>query len=210
MATICETAGKAGRSVVLGTHRAMEYVKLKTAAVGGGIASVARNVVATMKRATGRWPTLCVPKKTEEAELSLLLDRNQEILAQLGKEKLKQSEESEPSSLLDPREKSLLEEARHSEREIQSVRDDLMRRKQDEEFARTTRRATSDLKSPDAQKRRIAVRLLERMATRDAIPALTGVLGDEDPDVRTRAARTIERLVHEAQKPTEGDSHDVV
>lgn len=99
------------------------------------------------------------------------------------------------SDILEEKEiKELLKNARIYEEEIQKLKDEIALQKQKMDTLAIIKRAEEDIERDDPRIRRVAVRVLERIGTRDVIPLITKALADPDSEVRQRAAEVMHRL----------------
>lgn len=190
--TICDAAGKAGGSVVKGTMDVTKYVKNKVLAVGEKMKKAVRAVKNKI------W-SLCCKAKTKE-DLSYWESQQKEVLQKIGQEVLTGTKLNASSVLEEKKVKAMIDDAQEIDKEIQKVKNEQALQKQKMELEETVERAKSDLKSENKKDRRVAVRILERIATRSMIPYLTELLSDSDPEVRSRASKTINKLVNSTEE----------
>ena len=187
MLTVCDPVRKAGQQLKNGVIKMLAWIKTGTGSLGRSLASAAA-------AARDRTPSVCCADPLE-AKRERLEKAHKEILGRLGLETLAISRRNPPSAEDVEMVNKLTMEAQARETELLEIRDAIVRKRQDREIDSLRRSAEADLKSPSANVRRVAVRVLDRVGKRETIPVLTAVLRDPDPDVRSSAAQTIHKLV---------------
>ena len=96
--------------------------------------------------------------------------------------------------LKDKKIEELILKANMYEKEIQRIKEERELQQQSMAALAIINRAKEDLKSLDAKRRIIALRLLEKVGTEEVIPVLTEALNDIDEAVKLRAGEIIIEL----------------
>jgi len=135
-------------------------------------------------------------------ELAAWESRQKEVFLKIGEKIFKEKEYKQaetPAQVIEGKEvKALLDKAKSCEKEIQKIKDEMALEKQKAETLLILRRAENDLKSEDPRIRRVAVRVLERVASlvskSEILPLISKTLDDPDFEVKERAAEIMHKL----------------
>ena len=90
--------------------------------------------------------------------------------------------------------KQILEQIKKDQVQIDEIKDAMYAQQKRMSEIIIFKRALVELKSPEAHTRRVALRVMERINKKEAIPHLVNVLSDPDPEVRDRARELIQKL----------------
>jgi len=129
-----------------------------------------------------------------------------EVYAQLGKaaygEKEGKQGDEAAGTVEDNIRSELTQKINYYDGEIQKVREEMARQKDKMDEFTIVKRAKSDLRSRNPKVRRVAVRVLEKVSNRAAIPVVSRALNDPDPEVREEAVAVMYKLVDKVQGPS--------
>ena len=192
---VCVTAGKTAGSVVRGASNLTESVRKGTSVISQTLVSTCKATGQILQEVSLKIGNLCSRVKTD-SHFAYWENKQKETFHKFGQEIFRLTESGETNVLESKNIKELLEEARNCEKEMQKIKDEMAVQRQKMELAITLKRAETDLKSTDPRIRRVAIRVLERVGVKEAIPYLTGALNDPDMEVRTRASDVMHKLIN--------------
>lgn len=196
---ICVEAGKVAGKVVRTTAGA-------TQKACGGLASVGKSINPMVKSICDSTKNLCsklghlFSRVRKDSRLAVLEVRQKDVFQKIGQEVFSLLDSGKKDILENESAKDLLKEAGNYEKEMQKVKDEISLRMQKMEEREIFNRAKTELRDPDPRKRRIAIRILERIGTTEVLPILSECLRDSDNEVKSRAAITIEKIVGNLKK----------
>lgn len=196
---VCVTAGKAAGSVVREAANVTESVRKGASSVSKTCISVAKSASEAVQEVTLKFGNLCSRVKTD-SQFAYWETKQKEVFGKLGQEIFTLVQSNVAVNFEEPKLKELLEDIRKYETEIQRIKDEMAAQRQKMELAISLKRAESDLKSKDPRTRRVAIRILERIGSKEGIPYLTAALNDSDQEVRTRAAEVMHKLVNNVKE----------
>ena len=194
---VCVTAGKTAGSVVRGASNLTESVRKGTSVISQTLVSTCKATGQILQEVSLKIGNLCSRVKTD-SHFAYWETKQKEVFQKFGHEIFNLILSEEATVLENKKVKELLEEARNCEKELQKIKDEMALQREKMEIAITLKRAEVDLKSNDPRIRRVAIRVLERLGVKEAIPYLTKALNDTDVEVRTRASEVMHKLVNSA------------
>ena len=192
---VCVEAGKVAGSIVRSAADVTESVSKGTSVISQVIASTCKATGQALHEVTLKIGNLCSHLKTN-SHFAYWETKQKEAFHKFGQEIFNLIVSEKPDVLEDKKVKELFEEAQNCEKEMQKIKDEMAIQRQKMEIAITLKRAEADLKSDDPRIRRVAIRVLERIGVKEAIPYLTVALNDADLEVRTRASEVMHKLVN--------------
>lgn len=194
---ICVKAGKTAGGVV---RYVVDTIK-KTGKIGN---SIGETISTGAKAVAEGWQSCCTGfdnfcKRIRYGSKTAAFESKQkDVFTRIGEKVFveKELKKEEDSNILEDIEmKEFLEKASSHEKEIQKIKDELAIQKQKMDTIAVIKRAKEDLENKDARIRRVAIRVLERVGTKEVIPYLSNVLNDPDSEVRERASDVMHKLV---------------
>jgi len=201
---VCVTAGKTAGSVVRGAADLTESVRKGTSVIGQTLVSTCKATGQVLHEVSLKIGNLCSRVKTD-SHFAYWESKQKEVFHKLGKELFILKESEKTDILEDKKVKELIEEAHSHEKEMQKIKDEMALQRQKMELAITLKRAEEDLKSTDPRIRRVAIRVLERIGAKEAIPYLTKALNDPDMEVRTRASEVMHKLINTVEQAVQNE-----
>lgn len=199
---VCVEAGKVAGNVVRGASDITATVRKNTSVIGKNLAATCKATGQVLNNARLKLGNLYSRVKTD-SKFAFWETKQKESFQKLGQEIFKSIESEEPDALENKTVKDLFEETRNCEKEIQKIKDEMAVQRQKIDLVITLERAETDLKNKDPRIRRVAIRVLERVGAKEAIPYLSKALNDPDPEVRSRAAEVMSRLEGRQEEETE-------
>ena len=132
--------------------------------------------------------------------------KQKDNFAKFGEEVFRLKESELNKMFEDQNVKKVVEQIRQDESQIQKIKDAMYVQKKRMEETLIFKRAVDELKSPEARLRRVALRVIERLGKREAIPYLVTLLEDPDQEVRQRAKEIIQKLTALCGQPTPAEA----
>jgi len=169
---VCEVTGRVAGSVVRKTTRGLEEAK-------GRAVAICRKVSSICKPATAR-----------------IEEKRRDAFARLGAEAWNLYQAKVFKSIFQQEKvKKLVGELEQYEKEIQKEKEAIAAQKKTGWHRALLRKASTELKSKDPKVREAAIRALDKLGDKAAIPYLNRVLEDPDAQVRRSAADVLHKLV---------------
>lgn len=127
--------------------------------------------------------------------------KQKDDFAELGEEIFRLKEAELDSLFKEESILKILEQLKQDQAKLKEVKDAVYGQRRRMEEIIIFRHALDKLKNPEARVRRVALRVLERLGKKEAIPHLVNLLEDPDPEVRQRARDIIQVLTASAERP---------
>mgnify|MGYP001558279115 CR=1 FL=1 len=201
---VCITAGKTAGGIV---HCFIDSLK-KTGKVGETVIKVTDLCIKTTYKG---YKT--VVTKTDNffkrigygGNLACWESKQKDVFMKLGEklfnEKKSNQDKSSGNIIKGEEVEGLLEKAKTCENEIQNIKDKIAIQSKKMDDIAIIKRAKKDMENKDARVRKVALRILERVGTKEVIPIISWALSDPDSEVKQRAVEIIARLEEKCMGP---------
>lgn len=182
----CVTAGKCVGS----TYRwAME----KTAKFRSFFNNAAKSMAEEARTIKARFGNLFKKVKTG-GQLAHWEMKQKDNFAKLGEEVFKIKKDKKTDALEGENIQEIMSNIEKDQDKINTIKEEDYAQKKRMEEMMVLKRATAQLESPEVRLRRVAIRVLERLGKKEAIPYLVNLLEDPDMDIRNLAKDVIRKL----------------
>lgn len=187
---ICDDFSEAADNAVRKTMKMLERMK------GGFISSLIKSEEVTM--------TICEKiSNLCKKQASTAYTKKNEAIAKLGAEVWALYQDKVFKSIFQQDNvKKLIEELEVYEKEVREIEEKILAEKKEKERREKLRKAVSDIRSDDPRVKRSAIRVMEKIGGKEAIPYLNEVLDDPVSEVRESAARVLHKLVNDVARDT--------
>lgn len=128
--------------------------------------------------------------------------KQKDNFARFGEEIFRIKEAELDTMITDKDVKKIVEQIKEDQSHIQQIKDAMYAQKRHMEETLMFKRAVDELTSPESRMRRVALRVMERLGKKEAIPYLVKLLEDPDQEVRDRAREVIQKLTSLGGQPT--------
>lgn len=188
---ICVEASKAAGSCV----RGVIDLGRRTGKVGEAVKRCAEATADATKRLCAKIGNL-FKRVSTDGQLAAWTEKQKDIFLQLGEQVFLGYQQKIENLLEQENIKRLLEQASECEKRKSEIKEAIAEQKRKMDEIEIFKRAEENLKSQDPRMRRVAIRVLERLSDKKAIPLLTKALEDPDPEVKERAAEVLHKLIN--------------
>lgn len=195
-----------GPCVAVGKYVGSTYRMIgeKTRRIRHFLGKAVQAVAEEVKVITAKFGNLFKKVKTE-SQLAHWEMKQKDDFAKLGEEifRLKEAELDsmfKEESILD-----ILDQVKKDQTKLEEVKGVVYAQKKRMEEIIVFRHAVERLKNPEARARRVALRVLERLGKKEAIPHLVNLLEDPDPEVRKRVRDMIQELTSLEKRPVSAE-----
>jgi len=133
----------------------------------------------------------------DESRLASCDEKQKTVFAELGREVFYGNDDKKNNAIELEQVKKLLKEAKDYEKQKQEIMDEISIQKRKMDEIVIFRKAILNLENSDPRIRRVAIRVLDRLGSREAVSYLTRALEDTDPEVRHRAREVLHKLLED-------------
>ena len=196
---VCVKAGETAGNVVRTTANATKGLVGGCSVICETISTVAKSTYQMTKEVCAKLGNLFHHVR-KDSQIAVLETKQKEIFSKLGQEVFSSVESGVTNIVEDEKAKELLKSAVNCEKEIQNVKDEIELQQQKMEEIAILKRVKNELQSEDPRIRRVAIRVLERVESKEAVSILSQCLSDPDIEVKTRAADVMRKLVDKMEK----------